>query len=289
VALLGGCGAIIPPQPQNLVSAGAILNSTLCGLVAAHKNAPAGALFNNQQANVQLELKIVNSGGGGINVGAGGGGAGGAGGSGSSSGGSKGTAKTGSTQTGGTSASTGVLSYSGFSLAPSLSLGASSGWTVDTTTSLVINMPSSPDGYKPDVAQFCSGKLAGEDGDRFGMVRYLADTLPGLADLSDLSLLKSDKSDKINPPPISLQYNANFGVNYNASGQVTIIPVALPIPITPNASYTKNDVQNLTISVGAKPKVQPQDPNSLTKALTKALTAGSSPTINLQSVKFVLE
>ena len=79
---------------------------------------PAGALFNGQQVSVQLELKIVNSGGGGISVGGGG--------SGAASGANKSAGKTG---TGGTSASTGVLSYSGFSLAPSLSLGASAGWT----------------------------------------------------------------------------------------------------------------------------------------------------------------
>lgn len=236
---------------------------------------PAGALFNGQQVSVQLELKIVNSGGGGISVGGGG--------SGAASGANKSAGKTG---TGGTSASTGVLSYSGFSLAPSLSLGASAGWTVDTTTGLNINMPSSPDGYQPDVAKFCAGKLAGENGDRFGMVRYLADTLPGLANLSDISLLKPSTTNKT---PISLAYNANFGVNYNASGQVTIIPVVVPIPITPSASYTQNDVQNLSISVGAKPKAGPGGESSLTKALTDIISKKAAPSINLQSVQFVPE
>src|SRR5271163_4583806 len=202
LALLGGC-ASAPPQPQNLVSAGAILNSTLCGLVAAHQNAPAGALFNGQQVNVQLELKIVNTGGAGVAIGGGGGGS--TGGSSAGTSGSGGSKATGKTETGGTSASTGVLSYSGLSLVPSLSLGTTRGRTVDTTTTLVINMPSSPSGYQPDVTNFCAGRLAGENRDRFGMVRYLADTLPGLANLSQISLLRPDA--KLNPQPISLEYN----------------------------------------------------------------------------------
>jgi hypothetical protein len=188
--------------------------------------------------------------------------------------------------TGGTSASTGVLAYSGFSLAPSLSLGANGGWTVDTTTSLILNLPPSSDDYKPDVNKYCRDRLDGENDDRFGMVRYLADTLPGTAQLSQLSLLQPDKNNK---NPISLEYNANFGVNYNASGQVTIIPVAVPIPITPNASYTENDVQNLTINIGAKPKAQGQGLGSATKALVEAINKKSPPTINLRNFQPVPE
>lgn len=180
LVLLAGCAVGAPPTPQRLVSVGAIINSALCGIVAAHKNGPAGATLNNQTVSLELELKIVSCESGGVSLGGSannscasssgaGGGGGGKGGSGST-------------------ASTGVLSFSGFGLTPSLSLGANSGWTVDTFTTLTIQMPAMPSAYKTDVTQCCQAKLIKEEGDQFGFVRWLGDTLPGIASASQLSL-----------------------------------------------------------------------------------------------------
>lgn len=214
-----------PPSPQQLVSVGAVMNSLMCGMVKAHKDPQSGPLLDGKQASVALELKIVNSSSAGLTVGSGGG-------SGSSSG-------SGSKPGGGSpSASTSVIAWQGFSFGPSFGATYTEGWTVDTTTTVTFSFPSSP---KEDNISVCKTK-AGEDSDQFGFSRWLAETLGSLVTVSDIS--------RTGIPDKKLSYDANFGVTSGVNGSVTIIPLTgVAIPITPSGSYSRNDVQHLTINI----------------------------------------
>jgi hypothetical protein len=283
LVLLTGCAVGPPPTPQNLVSVGSIIMSSLCGMVAAHKNGPAGATLNNQSVSLELELKIASCESGGVSLGGSANsscGSSSGGGSGSGGGGS-GTGKSGS----GSTASTGVLSFSGLGLTPSLSLGANSGWTVDTFTTLTIQMPPKPNSYDPDVAQYCQAKLVKEGGDQFGFVRWLGDTLPGIASASQLSIAGNPSK------ALSLEYEANFGVTYNASGGITVIPVTVPIPIGVAGAYSQNDVQALTINIGKPPSKTSQPGGSIEeiqKFFAPAAPAGA-PKISLAHFRHLPE
>jgi hypothetical protein len=283
---LAACAAFLllsctttPPLPQQLVSVGAVMNSLMCGLVKAHQAYPKA--LNNQSASVALELKIVNSAAIGVSVGAGGG-TGGAGPGGANTGsastgsstGSKSSASAASAHSASPASTTSVIAWQGLSLTPSLSASYTEGWTVDTTTTLVFMFPSDPS----KDTNICTGKEDAEDLDQFGFSRWLADTLSGVASISDVTAGGT--------PMRKFLYDANFGVQAGINGSLTIVPVALPIPITPSGSYSRNDVQHLTVNIpksstgGAGMNLE----SMIIKNLSVA-TAANAPVISLDALR----
>jgi hypothetical protein len=250
---LAGC-TISPPLPQQLVSVGAVMNSLMCGMVKAHQDPRSGPLLNGKQASVALELKIVSSANVGVSVGQGGPGQGFGGGPGQGfgGGGGQGFGGGGGRGFGGgagqaITSTTSVIAWQGLSLTPQLSATYTQGWTVDTTTTLTFNFPSSPTLDNKDV---CSAREMQEDSDQFGFSRWLSDTLSSLVSVSDISTTST--------PDRKLSYDANFGVQSGANGSLTIIPLTgLAIPLTPNGGYSRNDVQHLTINIPAAAAKQP--------------------------------
>jgi hypothetical protein len=242
---LAGC-TVSPPMPQQLVSVGAVMNSLMCGMVKAHQDPTSGPLLSGKQASVALELKIVSSANVGISVGEGGagqggGGAGQGGGGAGQGGGGAGQGGGGAGRGAPITSTTSVIAWQGLSLAPQLSATYTQGWTVDTTTTLTFNFPSSP---TLDNKEVCSSREMQEDLDQFGFSRWLSDTLSSLVSVSDISTKST--------PDRKLSYDANFGVTSGANGSLTIIPLTgLAIPLTPSGGYSRNDVQHLTINIPA--------------------------------------
>jgi hypothetical protein len=281
---LAACAAFLllscttaPPLPQQLVSVGAVMNSLMCGLVKAHGAYPKA--LNNQSASVALELKIVNSAAIGVSVGAGGGapgaGTGSTGGTGTgSSTGTKSSASAASAHSASPAGATSVIAWQGLSLTPSLSASYTEGWTVDTTTTLVFTFPSDPS----KDTNICTEKEDEEDLDQFGFSRWLADTLSGVASISDVTAGGTPKQ--------KFLYDANFGVQAGINGSLTIVPVALPIPITPSGSYSRNDVQHLTVNI---PNSSTGGPNMNLESLIikNALvgTTAKAPVISLDALR----
>jgi hypothetical protein len=276
---LAGC-SVSPPLPQQLVSVGAVMNSLMCGMVKAHQDPTSGPLLNGKQATVALELKIVSSANVGLSVGDAGSGRSGqnsGGGSGQSLGGGSGPG-IGQGSGGGSgrgapiTSTTNVIAWQGLSLAPSLGATYTQGWTVDTTTTLTFNFPSSPTLDNKDV---CSSREMQEDLDQFGFSRWLSDTLSSLVSVSDIST-KSN-------PDRKLSYDANFGVTSGVNGSLTIIPLTgLAIPLTPSGGYSRNDVQHLTINI---PAVKQPIAGSGAQKLFESSVGSPPPVVSLRNLR----
>jgi hypothetical protein len=277
---LAGC-SVSPPLPQQLVSVGAVMNSLMCGMVKAHQDPTSGPLLNGKQASVALELKIVSSANVGLSVGdAGSGrsiGQNSGGGSGQSLGGGSGPG-IGQGSGGGSgrgapiTSTTSVIAWQGLSLAPSLGATYYQGWTVDTTTTLTFNFPSSPTLDNKDV---CSSREMQEDLDQFGFSRWLSDTLSSLVSVSDISTKST--------PDRKLSYDANFGVTSGVNGSLTIIPLTgLAIPLTPSGGYSRNDVQHLTINI---PAVKQPTAGSGAQKLFESSVGSPPPVVSLRNLR----
>jgi hypothetical protein len=276
---LAGC-AVSPPLPQQLVSVGAVMNSLMCGMVKAHQNPTSGPLLNGKQASVALELKIVSSANVGVSVGEAGSsrsiGDNSGGGSGPSSGGSsgRGSGLGGSSgQNAPITSTTSVIAWQGLSLAPSFGATYTQGWTVDTTTTVTFNFPSSP---TLDNKEVCSSREMQEDADQFGFSRWLSDTLSSLVSVSDISTTSI--------PDRKLSYDANFGVTSGVNGSLTIIPLTgLAIPLTPNGGYSRNDVQHVTINI--PPAKQPTAGSGTGSKLFASSVGSNPPVVSLRNLK----
>jgi len=237
-------------------------------------------VLDKQSASVALELKIVTSAAIGISIGVGGGGAGTGGAStgGAGTGGSTGrsSAGTASARSASPAGTTSVIAWQGLGRTPSLSASYTEGWTVDTTTTLVFMFPDDPS----KDTNICTDKEDQEDLDQFGFSRWLADRLSGVASISDISAGGT--------PTRKFLYDANFGVQSGVNGSLTIVPVALPIPITPNGAYSRNDVQHLTINIPKSSGGMPDPGMNPDRLIIKNLFAGTSasaPVISLGALK----
>jgi hypothetical protein len=230
-----------PPRPQELVSAGAIMNSLMCGMVMVHQNKAAGSLLSGKKAVVNLELKIVSSENLGLSVGGSG-------------------AK--------------VVGWQGVSLVPTFGTTYSQGWTVDTNTTLTFEFPNDPE----QDSKVCTAR---EELDPFGFSRWLAETLIGISRVTDISGKGT--------PDRKLVYDANFGVNYGASGSVTVIPL-VGLPVTPSGGYSRNDVQHLTVTIPAPAeKAAVVAPASTFFTQKLIIPIGSTPGISVRNMRRVPE
>lgn len=216
VVIQTGCVGQLPPDTSELVAAADVINSVFCGLRIAQDRAQALNIHLPKYVKLTLELKVVSADSVGISAGGGG--------------------------SSGSTAKTSVVSAKPtitLPFAPSVSLGDTQGWTVDTTVDVVFQMDSLLNPQFCVTAQVASPNpyLQRAGGAANGLSIWLGNTLTTAAAASIV------KQELITTK--TFVYDAMFSVSKSASGSIGF-PLAI-IPITPSASASRNDVQRLAM------------------------------------------
>jgi hypothetical protein len=213
-----GCG-FTPPAPQETVPVADIINSIICGVSASVAEEKAEQaldpsrpiLLSGQTATVFLDLKTVDTTNLSIGVG----------GPGSPSGTTSGSAKSQSS----------VVSYKGLGgWIPSLTASDATTWTVDSQ----INLPFQLDGFN---SAACAAANLDLQPDRYGFSKWLSDTLVSTSRVTNIGSVTDRK----------LIYDSNFGVTTGGGGGIS--GVLSFIPVSANASLSRNDVQHLKVTL----------------------------------------
>lgn len=224
------CG-FTPPQPAETIPVAAVINAIVCGLSSAvqqetieHANDPSRPeLLKGQVATVFLDLKIVDSTTLAANVG----------GSGTSN--------------------SGIISFSGGTLLPSLIASDAVTWTADST----INLPYTLDSFNPAV---CKAAELDSQTDRYGFSRWLSDTLSSMSRVADIS----------NTTKRTLTYDSNFGVTTGGGAGLKLVLYVVPLGLTANTS--RNDVQHLRVTIGSTATPAPSASSPSISRFSGALT-----------------
>jgi hypothetical protein len=116
---------------------------------------------------------------------------------------------------------------------PSLTASDATTWTVDSQ----INLPYKLDGFNEAV---CVAAKLDQQPDRYGFSKWLRNTLAAISRVARVE----------NATDRTLLYDSNFGVTTSGGGGVSGVLVF--VPVSANASLSRNDVQHLRVTVASK-------------------------------------